>query len=117
MVVKNNHTVEMDIEELSQNIHRLLGIVNQIHAENDTLRAENEAMKGEIEKLVVIIRRQQYEMRSASVIPSETEGNVQLHSTVQEDKPERMGRILPFDDKHETLPVHSSRRGAKKTTL
>ena len=92
----------MDIEELSQNIHRLLGIVNQIHAENDTLRAENEAMKGEIEKLVVIIRRQQDKLKSA----------------VQEDNYERKGRILPFDDKHtETLPVSSSRSGAKKTTL
>jgi hypothetical protein len=110
----------MDIEELGQNIHRLLGIVNQIHDENDTLRAENEAMKNEIEKLVAIIRRQEYEMRSASAIRSETEGNavVVRHSTVQEDKPERMGRILPFDDKHtEPLPLSSSRRGAKKTTL
>lgn len=100
----------MEIEELGENIHRLLGIVNQIHAENNTLRAENEAMKDEIEKLVAIIRRQQDEMRSASASASA--------SSKHEDNYERKGRILPFDDKHtETLPVSSSRSGAKKTTL
>jgi regulator of replication initiation timing len=111
-VVKNKSKIEMEIEELSQNIQRLLGILHQIHAENDTLknevqclRAENTALKGEIEHLVDLLRRQEYEMRSASAI--------------HDDKPpERMGRILPYDDKRSEIPpVRSGGGGGKKTSL
>jgi hypothetical protein len=100
----------MEIEELGKNIHRLLGIVHQLHAENNTLRAENDALKGEIERLVM--RRQEYEMSSASAI--------------REDIPECKGRILPFDDKPPICSgssgsngsrVSNGSSGSKKTSL
>jgi septal ring factor EnvC (AmiA/AmiB activator) len=109
----------MEIEELSNNIQRVIAMLHQIHAENDALKcevdkskdiirmlnAENDALKSEIEKLHDLLRRQEYEMRM---------------STVQhDDRPERMGRILPYDDKTrgEPSPAVKSGGGSKKTSI
>ena len=106
----------MEIEELSQNIQRVIGILHQKHDENEALkcelektRAENEALKCEIERLLDALRRHEYESR--------------ITGAQHDDKPERMGRILPHDDKSRSVtptptptpPVRGG--GGKKTSL
>jgi chromosome segregation ATPase len=108
----------MEIEELSNNIQRVLGMLHQIHAENDALkcelaksgeimnalRAENEGLKCEIDKLHDILRRQEQDLRTVAIPYS--------------DKPERMERILPYNEKPRSItPPIRGGGGGKKTSL
>jgi regulator of replication initiation timing len=108
----------MEIEELSQNIQRVISILHQKHDENEALkcelektRVENEALKCEIEHLLDALRRHEYESRIAS-------------AQYDDKQAERMGRILPHDDKSRSVtptptpPVRGNGGGGgKKTSL